>query len=428
MHRLFLFFWFISQLSSSSLAQVLSDPERLAIEAEIEAAEQRIADLLAQAETARRLKEDLLLRRLRFDLNALGLPALAPEDTLIEHQAYSLVYSEAHEQAKWVAHLIIPEVIDGEVARSNDFRPDPQVRSGTAVEADYFLKYEQPNGHYEYEGFGYDRGHLAPSADFRWSEVALSESYFYSNMSPQAPEFNRERWAELEGMLRDYLKRSPQTQLYVVTGPLLHDRLPKVERSVNGVSIPEKYFKVLLDYQQQRGIAFLMPNHKLAYPVETYAVPIDSVEKVSGLDFFPKLPDALEQAIESQREPHQWLPERQQQDAEPMLPQALPQGTYNTVQARFFAENGERVTICGTVVDTKLTRGGHTFLNLDKKFPNHIFTLAVWKSNAVNFSYQPHEALIDQRVCAKGKLKLSDGVPTMELRSEKEVWLMDEKP
>lgn len=428
MHRLFFLWWLIGLSPLVGLSQVPTDPDRQAIEAEIDATEQRIDDLLSQAEAARRLKEDLLLRRLRLDLNALGLPALAPEDTLIEHQAYSLVYSEAHEQAKWVAHLIIPEVIAGKVSRSNDFRPDPQVRSGTAVEADYFLKYEQPDGTYEYDGYGYDRGHLAPSADFRWSQTALSESYFYSNMSPQAPDFNRGRWAELEGMLRDYLKRSPQTQLYVVTGPLLHDSLPKVERSVNGLSIPEKYFKVVLDYQQQRGIAFLMPNHKLAYPVETYAVPIDSVEKVTGLDFFPKLPDALEQALEGQREPHLWLPDRQQQDAEPLLPKELPEGTYNTVQARFFAENGERVTICGTVVDTKLTRGGHTFLNLDKKFPNHIFTLAVWKSNAVNFSYQPHEALIDQRVCAKGKLKLSDGVPTMELRSEKEVWLMDEKP
>jgi endonuclease G, mitochondrial len=419
--------WLLGFLPMVSPAQFLTDPERQAISAEIGATEQRIDELQRQVEAAQRLKEDLLLRRLRLDLHALGLPALAPGDTLIEHQAYSLVYSEAHEQAKWVAHIILPEVIEGNVARTNDFRPDPQLRSGSTVEADYFLKYEQPDGSYQYDGFGYDRGHLAPSADFRWSQTALSESYFYSNMSPQAPEFNRGRWAELEGMLRSYLQRSPQTQLYVVTGPVLHDSLPIIERSLNQVSIPDKYFKAVLDYQQQRGIAFLMPNHKLAYPVETYAVPIDSVEQVTGLDFFPQLPDALEEALESQREPHLWLPSRQQEDAEPILPRDLPKGTYNTVQARFFAENNERVTICGTVVDTKLTRGGHTFLNLDKKFPNHIFTLAIWKPNAVNFSYQPHGALLDQRVCAEGKLELSDGIPTMELRSEKEIWVMGQR-
>src|SRR5690606_2430798 len=101
-------------------------------------------------------------------------------------------------QARWVAHIILPDIIDGQVTRSNDFRVDPMVRSGTAVEADYFLQSQKPDGTIEYDGFGYDRGHLAPSADFRWSESALSESYYYSNMSPQLAEFNRNGWAELE--------------------------------------------------------------------------------------------------------------------------------------------------------------------------------------------------------------------------------------
>jgi endonuclease G len=421
-----IFFWLIG-LSLTSLAQAGSDPARQAIDAEIRVADAQIDELLGQVEARRRLKEDLLLRRIRLDLQTLGLPALRPGDTLIEHQAFSLVYSEPHEQAQWVAHVIIPEVVNGDVSRSNDFRPDPQVGSGSAVEADYFLKEALPNGTYAYDGFGYDRGHLAPSADFRWSETALSESYFYSNMSPQAPEFNRGRWAELEGLLRSYLARSPQTQLMVVTGPVLHDSLPAIERGTHRVSIPEKFFKVVIDYPQQRGIAFLMPNHKMAYPVETYAVSIDSVEALTGLDFFSALPASIQAVLEAQRNPGDWLPTQQQQDVEPMRPESLPQGSYNTVQARFFADNGDKVTICGTVVDTKLTRGGHTFLNLDKKFPNHLFTLAIWKSSAVNFSYQAHEALLNQEVCAEGKLKLSDGISTMELRSEQEVWIMGER-
>ena len=112
----------------------------------------------------------------------------------------SLVYSEEHEQAKWVAHIISPDIITGNVSRTNDFRPDPHVSTGSTVEEDYFLKYLQPDSSYKYDGYGFDRGHLAPSADFRWSTTALSESYFYSNMSPQRPEFNRGTWAELEGL------------------------------------------------------------------------------------------------------------------------------------------------------------------------------------------------------------------------------------
>jgi endonuclease G len=73
---------------------------------------------------------------------------------------------------------------------------DDKVSCGTAVEADYFLRTENPDGTHGYDGFGFDRGHLAPSADFRWSATALSESYYYSNMTPQRPGFNQESWAE----------------------------------------------------------------------------------------------------------------------------------------------------------------------------------------------------------------------------------------
>ena len=122
--------------------------------------------------------ESLKLRRIRRDLHVTGLPKLRPGEQLIEHAAYMLVYDEQHEQAAWVAHIIVPEVLNGNVSRTNDFRTDPLVLTGTAVEKDYFLKYKQEDGSFEYDGFGYDRGHLAPSADFRWSQQALSESYF----------------------------------------------------------------------------------------------------------------------------------------------------------------------------------------------------------------------------------------------------------
>ena len=395
------------------------------VEAEIQASEKDLLALEAQQRAVERKMEQLKLLQVRLLLRQYGLPALAAEEEVIEHQAMMLVYEEAHEQAKWVAHVILPDVVDGNVGRTNDFRRDTAVATGSTEEADYFLKTALADGSFEYDGYGYDRGHLAPSADFRWSATALSESYLYSNMSPQDPELNRGRWAELEGYLRDYLKRNRQSRLLVVTGPVLTPDLPQVERSVNGLSLPEKFFKVVLDLEQQRGIGFLMPNHKLAYPVGTYAVSIDSVEKVSGLDFYVDLPEPVEQAVEAQRSLHFWLPERQQDDVEPILPEDLPPGTYNTVQARFFADRNEAVKICGTVVDTKLTDKGHTFLNLDKKFPDHIFTVAIWRSSAINFSYRPHEALLYQKVCVQGKIELSRGVPTLEAKTEEVIEVME---
>ena len=365
--------------------------------------------------------EDLKLARIRRDLKTLGLPKIEANETLIEHSAMTLVYDEEHEQAKWVAHMIVPEVIQGNVSRSNDFRPDPKVSSGSAVEADYFLKYLQPDSSFEYDGFGYDRGHLAPSADFRWSQLALSESYFYSNMSPQTPELNRGRWAELEGLMRAYMTNSPHTQLYVVTGPVLHKNLPKIDRSLNGVSIPEYYYKVILDKNQQRAIGFLFPNKECPYPVESYAVSVDSIETLTGLDFYHNLPDSQENLMEASDNVKLWLPESQKDDVRPIDPETLPKNCFNTVTARSFADTGDQISICGTVVSTRLTRNGHIFLNLDKKFPNQIFTVAIWKDSKVNFSYEPHIELEGREICVEGQVRLSQGTPTMELRNEKAV-------
>jgi endonuclease G len=166
--------------------------------------------------------DELKLEKIREEIISIGLPELKEGEEVISHAALSLVYDENHEQAKWVSHIITSDIINGKTGRSNDFREDALVKTGSATEKDYFLKTlkDGSKDKYDYDGFGYDRGHLAPSADFRWSKKALSESYFYSNMSPQLPEFNREKWADLEGLLRGYIFEHPKTQLYVITGPI----------------------------------------------------------------------------------------------------------------------------------------------------------------------------------------------------------------
>jgi len=90
---------------------------------------QKIAELDKQI-------EDLKLKKCIEDLHAIGLPS----ENYIEHAAMILEYSEEHEQAAWVSHMILPEISDGVAHRSNDFRPDPKVTSGSAVELDYFFK------------------------------------------------------------------------------------------------------------------------------------------------------------------------------------------------------------------------------------------------------------------------------------------------
>ncbi|PKP44806.1 MAG: DNA/RNA non-specific endonuclease [Bacteroidetes bacterium HGW-Bacteroidetes-12] len=408
-----LFFSLIFFISISVSAQTSEE--------KINSLTQELNNLETKKEQLYQELETFKLAKLREDLKKFGLPKTNDNEEIINHSAMSLVYSEQHEQAKWVAHIILPDIINGKEGRTNDFREDSLVKTGSATEIDYFLKTKKEDGKYEYDGFGYDRGHLAPSADFRWSKKALSESYLYSNMSPQLADFNRGKWGDLEDVLRGYIYSNPSTQLYVVSGPLLNDSLPKIERGVNKVSIPKYYYKVVMDITNKKAIGFIMPNTKIEYPIINFAVSINEVEKATGIDFFYQLDDELEEKIETQNNYKDWVPEKQKNDIPPLYQPDLPKGVYNTIQAKRLMGGNNKVTIAGTVVSAKETRNGHVFLNLDLNYPNHIFTIAIWKQNLVNFSYDPLKTLIHQQIYVKGKITDFDGMPTMVLENEKAI-------
>lgn len=369
--------------------------------------------------------EDVKLEQVRVDLKANGLPRLKPGETVVEHLAMMLVYDEEQEQAKWVAHIITPDVIGGTEGRSNDFRPDPMVATGSTDEADYFLKKAKADGSYEYDGYGYDRGHLAPSADFRWSSRALSESYFYSNMSPQRPDFNRGIWADLEGVVREYVVQHPKGQLYVVTGPVLKPGLPKVERSPNGVTIPEYYYKVVMDLDNQRGIGFMIPNQKSVEGLETYTYTINRVEEITGLDFFVNVPDVIEEGLESQLNPKEWLPEVAKGDVEPIPPNELKSGQVNTTGARAWKGDNREIEVCGTVVSARTSSKGNVMISLDKMYPNEVFTVFVRKEELTNFSYDPEKDLLRKKIAVKGKVADLSGLPAMFIETEKQLQVLE---
>lgn len=362
--------------------------------------------------------ESLKLEKIQQSLEEAGLPALQDGDELVKHSALALAYANQFEQARWVAHMIIPDVMKGTVFRTNDFRADEKVKAGSAVEADYFLKKMKADSTFEYDGFGYDRGHLAPSADFRWSKTALSESYYYSNMSPQLAEFNRGAWGDLEDAIRGYMYSHPNTELYVVTGPVLKTGLPVIERSINKVSIPEQYFKVVMDLTNKKAIAFLMPNQAITKPLQSFATSINEVEKITGLDFFNKLSPVLQEEMESGADAAAWLPAANFSDVEPLGQEKLERNHFNTSVAKQWMGQNQDIYVCGTVVGARLSRAGNVLINLDKQFPNQVFTVFVKKEDIINFNYDLTEVLKNKVICVKGKVMNQGGTPTMYIDSQ----------
>lgn len=213
----------------------------------------------------------------------LEIPKIGSGDQVLKHTAYSFVYNETHEQANWIAYELTEERTHNVYERTDKFLVDPLVTTGSATDKDY-------------EKSGYDRGHLAPAADMGWSETTVAESFYYSNMSPQEPGFNRGIWKRAEELVRNWAIENKD--IYIVTGPVLTDGLKTI--GPNEVSVPEYYYKVILDYSQPdvKGIGFIMPNTSSQLNLQTFAVSIDSVEAFTGIDFFPRLPDNEEKIIE----------------------------------------------------------------------------------------------------------------------------------
>ncbi len=224
-------------------------------------------------------------------IEMLEIPELKENEVVISHLGYSVSYNETHEQANWIAYELTSEELMGTVERKDRFKPDPDVATGSATVDDY-------------KKSGYDRGHLAPAADMKWSEEVMAESFYFSNMSPQVPGFNRGIWKLLEELVRTWAKEDGA--LYVVTGGVLQEGLPTIGK--NGVSVPQYYYKVVLDYREPeiKAIAFLIPNEKTDKEISTFVVPINRIEELTGINFFPKLEDTIEEQLESTSEFSIW--------------------------------------------------------------------------------------------------------------------------
>lgn len=222
-----------------------------------------------------------------------GWPAYTTSQAVIERPYYTLRYNEEHEQAIWVSYALWADSLRQQTyERKNNFRKDPRVRTGSAELSDY-------------KGSGYERGHLAPAGDFSYDEFALSQSFYLSNMSPQDPSFNKGVWKRLEDKVRDWAMENDK--VYVVTGPVLNKSFKTI--GSNKVSVPEYYYKIVLDIQKPgiKAIAFLMKNEKSSASLESFVVSIDQIERLTGLDFFPSMSDELESSLERTKSTAGWF-------------------------------------------------------------------------------------------------------------------------
>ncbi|MBI9034059.1 MAG: DNA/RNA non-specific endonuclease [Bacteroidales bacterium] len=223
---------------------------------------------------------------------SLCLPYYDSLSQIVKHDYYMLSYNEKTEQANWVAYILQKEMTFGKLEVKGDFMRDAKVKTESADSYDYHLS-------------GFDRGQLLAPANMKFDQKALNETFLMSNVCPQEPGFNRFTWKDLELHERAWARTN--RKLYVVSGPIIIDSSFRFGR--NAVVIPQGFFKVILDLEapEYKGVGFIMPNSINSKRTLDFAVPIDSVEAITGIDFFSHLPDSIEQKLEADTFLNKWF-------------------------------------------------------------------------------------------------------------------------
>lgn len=225
---------------------------------------------------------------------ALAIPQLdkAIVSQVIEHTGYTVSYNRKRRNPNWVAYELTAKEVDGKEPRNGDFIPDPDLNGAQATDEDY-------------KNCGWDRGHLAPAADMKWSKEAMEESFYLSNISPQNNNLNRGVWKSIEELTRDIAVK--YNNVLVVTGPVFTKEKGLGKIGKNKVLIPNGFYKVLLiNDSGYKGIGFYCENKAGKKKLSSYAMSIDSIEKITGIDFFHKLPDEVEKVVESEYNWNVW--------------------------------------------------------------------------------------------------------------------------
>lgn len=224
------------------------------------------------------------------NLEAVVLPDETPS-IIKEYTGFTVNFNPAWHVPNYVAWELTRAEAEGNEPRNSKFRPDPDVLGCPTLD--------------DYRNSGYDRGHMAPAGDMKWSREAMADSHYLTNMVPQDHNINSGRWSTLEKKCRQWAQRD--SAIIVIAGPILSDEITRTI-GASRVAVPDRFFKVLLSPYTNpvRAIGFIIPNSPTPDGVEQMVTSVDNIESITGFDFFSSLPDDIENEVETQANWNDW--------------------------------------------------------------------------------------------------------------------------
>ena len=222
-------------------------------------------------------------------LEEVKFPA-STDNMKVVYRGFTVYFNSRYHIPNCVIYELTGQETEGKFPRYKNFLTDEQV-AGCANPWDYTHS-------------GYTRGHMAPAADMKWDREAMKESFYMTNICPQKAALNSGGWNKLEDKVRDWARRD--SAIVVATGPVLSAGMKTIGES--RVAVPEHFYKVVFApyATPRRAIAFLYPNGSSKGAISKYAVTVDEVERLTGIDFFSALDDDEEAEVESRINLLQW--------------------------------------------------------------------------------------------------------------------------
>lgn len=219
-------------------------------------------------------------------VKAIGAPDVSdrPDRIVLCRTGYVLSHDNERKTPNWVVERLTPDRFEGpgdRKAQGDPFAADPDLEKGKRAE---LVDYREAST----RGRRFDRGHMAPAATMKFSEQAMAESFYLSNMAPQqGTGLNRHLWADLEALTRDWT--CDRGEMYVITGPIYDEDATDL-LGPDGVAVPTAFFKVIVDPRERRSLAFILPNEKIDKKgkrawdaLQQYVATVRQVEERAGL-------------------------------------------------------------------------------------------------------------------------------------------------
>lgn len=234
---------------------------------------------------------------------------------MLYRKGFVVSYNSDTRNPNWVAWRLTREHTDGPYPRKGVpyYAEDGTVIGIGAVTPEtcrngYFVDMESEEPRQQLSDwtreYNMSHGHMCPAGDNKWDKAAMNQSFLLTNMCPQDEKLNGGGWKKLEEKCRAWANQ--YGSIYIVAGPIFEGAIKRTIGE-SRIAVPDAFYKVVLCLEgSPKGVGFVYVNNSSSQSMYDNVYSVDDVERITGIDFFPALPDDIENEVERNVDMNEW--------------------------------------------------------------------------------------------------------------------------